>query len=84
MPEIKSYLSIERTRKIPVLKRGVVSAIDPDTQLTSDRYIFQVPFTEGVARGNSLTYLGQHFTIVAVNDTNRLRGLEIVSELGPR
>lgn len=79
---MQNFLSIERQRKIPVLHRGVVTAVDPASQRETNRYIFQVPFMEGVARGNSLTFLGQNFTIVAVNDANPLRGMEIVSELG--
>lgn len=49
------------------------AAEDPNPR----RYIFHVDYHEGVARGCRVTYLGNHFRVLGVSDSARLRGVEL-------
>ena len=46
----------------------------------SRRVLFHVAFLGGLARGNRVTYLGQHFNVLEISDSKRLVGLELICE----
>ena len=41
---------------------------------------FHIAFLDGLARGNRVTYLGQHFSVLEISDSKRLVGLELRCE----
>lgn len=46
----------------------------------SKRFYFHISFVDGIAPGNRVTYLSQHFSVLEVSDSNRLQGLELGCE----
>ena len=56
-------------------------AVDTTVGSGSKRYIFQIDFIDGVAKGCRAVFFGEHYEVLEVSDsTKRLRGLELRCE----
>src|SRR5690349_1752181 len=50
---------------------------EQEAGVSNRRYIFHIGYLENVVRGCLVTYMGEHFSILNVSDSARLRGLEL-------
>lgn len=81
--EIDRFIKIERQRDgkwsaVPLGERvRVWETVQAEAEDGSPRVMFHIPFLEGLGKGQRVSYLGQHFTLLEVSDSKRLVGLEL-------
>lgn len=81
--EIDRFIKIERSRSgrwsvVPLGARvRVWETVQAEAEDGSPRVMFHIAFMEGLARGQRVSYLGQHFSLLEVSDSKRLVGLEL-------
>jgi hypothetical protein len=73
----KSWHTLANADKVSVLEQLTLMAPNETTGVEEKRFIFHIRFVDGVRRGARITYLGNHFTVLAVSDSKRLVGLEL-------
>lgn len=71
---------VPNCEKLAVWDYLTMTAIDDGTGQEEKRFVFHVPFVQGVRKGSRVTYLGNHFTVLNVSDSKRLVGLELSCE----
>ena len=75
----REWRAIPLGMRVRVWEMTVADAVEDEQEagMSNKRYIFHIGFLENVVRGCLVTYLTQHFTILSVSDSTRLRGLEL-------
>jgi hypothetical protein len=70
------WRTLPNGEKVGVWDYGTLTAPN-EAGVSEKRFIFRVNFIDGVRKGSRVTYLGNHFCVLAVSDSQGLTGLEL-------
>lgn len=73
------WRTLPNAERVRVWEMSIADALedDKDAQAKAKRYMFHIGFVDLIVRGCRVTYLGEHFIVLGVSDSTRLRGLEL-------